>query len=97
MMEPWGGETVTSEEGIRYQFFTVLVLLGLPTLFGFGVVHLRRGDVIPSLWDLALLFTFIPMMAGLHQVTSAARYMVPVIPLWAVLAGCGLAKCKISL
>ncbi len=55
LMEPWGGETATSEEGIRYQFFTVLILLGLPTLLGFGVVHMRRGDLIPSLWDLVLI------------------------------------------
>ncbi len=43
-----------------------------------------------GLWELALLFTFVPMMAGFHQVTSAARYMIPVIPLWAVLAGGGI-------
>ena len=44
-----------------------------------------------SPWELALLFTFIPMMWGFQQVTSAARYMIPVIPLWSVLAGGGLA------
>ena len=50
-----------------------------------GVV--RRID----LWTLALLLTFIPMVLGLHSVTAAARYMIPVIPLWAVLTGAGLA------
>jgi len=44
-----------------------------------------------SLWTLVLLLTFIPMVVGLHSVTAAARYMIPVIPMWAVLAGCGLA------
>ena len=43
-----------------------------------------------SLWTLVLLLTFIPMVAGLHSVTAAARYMIPVIPMWAVLTGCGL-------
>ena len=44
-----------------------------------------------SLWSLVLLLSFIPMVVGLHSVTAAARYMIPVIPLWSVLAGCGLA------
>ncbi len=44
-----------------------------------------------SLWTLALLLTFIPMVLSLHTVTAAARYMIPVIPMWAVLSGCGLA------
>ena len=43
-----------------------------------------------SLWTLVLLLSFIPMVLGLHSVTAAARYMIPVIPMWAVLASCGL-------
>ena len=55
-----------------------------------SVVALAVGRRV-SLWTLVLLLTFIPMVLSLHSVTAAARYMIPVIPMWAVLTSCGLA------
>lgn len=70
--------------------------LGLPGALPLFVLAMASALWLPwvrrlGFWDLALLFTFVPMMAGLHQVTAAARYLVPIVPLWAVLCGCGLA------
>lgn len=58
LLEPWGPEVGTTEDGIRFQYFTVTTMLGLPILLGFGVVHLGRGDLIPSVWDF-ILFGFV--------------------------------------
>ena len=55
LLEPWGPEVGASEDGIRFQYFTVPMLIGLPVLLGFGLVHLIRGDLIPSTWDLVLI------------------------------------------
>lgn len=78
---------ITQELGFYLTLPGALPILVLAMLSALVMGGLRRI----SLWELLLLFTFIPMMWGFHQVTSAARYMIPVLPLWSVLAGGGIA------
>ena len=82
-----GDVPLTQELGFYLTLPGALPILVLAMLSALALGITRR--IGP--WELGLLFTFIPMMWGFHQVTSAARYMIPVIPLWAVLAGGGLA------